>query len=209
MILAFAIFDGFPVSPGHVLVTTRRIVETWFDATDEEQSALMALVKEAKRLLDLQLSPKPDGYNVGFNSGAASGQTVPHVHIHVIPRYLGDMADPRGGVRHVIPDKGNYLRPALPSGSPEPPISASQHFSVSAFSPSLTLATGHPTRRSGKASASAFPPPRKSISSPPSSSPPASISSSNRSSPPSAPRPASASSSAITSTSLPPRPSAA
>jgi SOS-response transcriptional repressor LexA len=105
----------------------------------------MALVKESKRLLDLQLSPKPDGYNVGFNSGAASGQTVPHVHIHVIPRYLGDMADPRGGVRHVIPDKGNYLRPALPSGSPEPPISASQHFSVSAFSPSLTLSTGHPT----------------------------------------------------------------
>jgi diadenosine tetraphosphate (Ap4A) HIT family hydrolase len=82
---AFAIFDGFPVSPGHVLVTTRRIVETWFDATDEEQAALMGLVKEAKQLLDLRLSPKPDGYNVGFNSGATSGQTVPHVHIHVIP----------------------------------------------------------------------------------------------------------------------------
>ncbi|MEO8613784.1 MAG: HIT domain-containing protein [Luteolibacter sp.] len=88
--LAFAIFDGFPVSPGHVLVTTRRIVETWFDATDEEQAALMALVKEAKRLLDLQLAPNPDGYNVGFNSGGAAGQTVPHVHIHVIPRYHGD-----------------------------------------------------------------------------------------------------------------------
>lgn len=107
--LAFAIFDGFPVSPGHVLVTTRRIVETWFDATDDEQAALMALVKDAKQLLDLQLDPKPDGYNVGFNSGSAAGQTVPHVHIHVIPRYLGDMHDPRGGVRHVIPDKGNYL----------------------------------------------------------------------------------------------------
>ena len=107
--LAFAIFDGFPVSPGHILVTTRRIVETWFDATDEEQVALMALVKEAKRLLDLRLDPKPDGYNVGFNSGGAAGQTVPHVHIHVIPRYHGDMPDPRGGVRHVIPDKGNYL----------------------------------------------------------------------------------------------------
>lgn len=64
--LAFAIFDGFPVSPGHVLVTTRRIVETWFDASDEEQAALMALVKEAKRLLDLRLDPKPDGYSVGF-----------------------------------------------------------------------------------------------------------------------------------------------
>jgi diadenosine tetraphosphate (Ap4A) HIT family hydrolase len=127
--LAFAIFDGFPVSPGHVLVTTRRIVETWFDATDEEQAALMALVKESKRLLDMQLSPKPDGYNVGFNSGGAAGQTVPHVHIHVIPRYEGDMQDPRGGVRHVIPDKGNYL------------VSKSAKF---ANNHSLTLAAGQP-----------------------------------------------------------------
>jgi diadenosine tetraphosphate (Ap4A) HIT family hydrolase len=128
---AFAIFDGFPVSPGHVLVTTRRIVETWFDATDEEQAALMALVKEAKQLLDLRPSPKPDGYNVGFNSGAASGQTVPHVHIHVIPRYHGDMPDPRGGVRHVIPYKGNYLtgtKPQLEGARPQ----------------ALTLSTGQP-----------------------------------------------------------------
>jgi superfamily II DNA or RNA helicase/diadenosine tetraphosphate (Ap4A) HIT family hydrolase/HKD family nuclease len=127
--LAFAIFDGFPVSPGHVLVTTRRIVETWFDASDAQQAALMALVKESKRLLDLRLSPKPDGYNVGFNSGAASGQTVPHVHIHVIPRYLGDMPDPRGGVRHVIPEKGNYL-----SGKP----------ANGAKSPAFRLTCGHP-----------------------------------------------------------------
>ena len=107
--LAFAIFDGFPVSPGHVLVTTRRVVETWFEATDDEQAALMALVKQVRHLLDHRLHSKPDGYNVGFNCGAASGQTVPHVHIHVIPRYHGDMADPRGGVRHVIPEKANYL----------------------------------------------------------------------------------------------------
>jgi superfamily II DNA or RNA helicase/diadenosine tetraphosphate (Ap4A) HIT family hydrolase/HKD family nuclease len=126
--LAFAIFDSFPVSSGHVLVTTRRIVETWFDATDAEQAALMALVKESKRLLDLQLSPKPDGYNVGFNSGGAAGQTVPHVHIHVIPRYLGDMADPRGGVRHVIPDKGNYLasKPSASGDHPSLRLSAGQ-----------------------------------------------------------------------------------
>jgi superfamily II DNA or RNA helicase/diadenosine tetraphosphate (Ap4A) HIT family hydrolase/HKD family nuclease/SOS-response transcriptional repressor LexA len=126
--LAFAIFDGFPVSPGHVLVTTRRIVETWFDATDEEQAALLALVKEAKHLLDIQLSPKPDGYNVGFNSGGAAGQTVPHVHIHVIPRYLGDMPDPRGGVRHVIPDKGNYLvsKPTKPGNHQSLTLAAGQ-----------------------------------------------------------------------------------
>lgn len=127
--LAFAIFDGFPVSPGHVLVTTRRIVETWFDATDEEQAAMMALVKEAKCLLDLRLTPKPDGYNVGFNSGGAAGQTVPHVHIHMIPRYHGDIPDPRGGVRHVIPDKGNYLT-GKGAKSVKPP--------------SLALTTGHP-----------------------------------------------------------------
>lgn len=127
--LAFAIFDGFPVSPGHVLVTTRRIVETWFDATDDEQAALMALVKECKVLLDTRLSLKPDGYNVGFNSGGAAGQTVPHVHIHVIPRYQGDMPDPRGGVRHVIPDKANYL------------VSKE---STAGNNQSLTLATGKP-----------------------------------------------------------------
>ncbi|MCE9631692.1 MAG: HIT domain-containing protein, partial [Planctomycetia bacterium] len=111
--LCFAIFDSFPVSPGHVLVITRRVVPTFFECTAAEQQALMALVGEVKALLDARLDPKPDGYNVGFNAGAAAGQTVPHVHVHVIPRYAGDMADPRGGVRHVIPEKGNYLaRPA-------------------------------------------------------------------------------------------------
>ena len=107
--LAFAIFDSFPVSPGHVLVITRRVVPTYFDCTAAEQAAVMVLVGEVKRLLDERLDPKPDGYNVGFNAGAAAGQTVPHVHVHVIPRYAGDMGDPRGGVRHVIPEKGNYL----------------------------------------------------------------------------------------------------
>ena len=107
--LAFAIYDRFPVSPGHVLVITRRVVPTFFECTAAEQEALMALVGEVKALLDERLDPKPDGYNVGFNAGTAAGQTVPHVHVHVIPRYAGDMADPRGGVRHVIPEKGNYL----------------------------------------------------------------------------------------------------
>ena len=109
--LAFAIYDRFPVSPGHVLVITRRVVPTYFDCTAAEQAAVMELVGEVKRLLDERLDPKPDGYNVGFNAGAAAGQTVPHVHVHVIPRYAGDMPDPRGGVRHVIPEKGNYLSP--------------------------------------------------------------------------------------------------
>ena len=113
--LCFAIFDSFPVSRGHVLVITRRVVPTFFDCTQPEQAALMELVGEVKRLLDQQLDPKPDGYNVGFNAGTAAGQTVPHVHVHVIPRYAGDMADPRGGVRHVIPEKGNYLTDPQPA----------------------------------------------------------------------------------------------
>lgn len=104
--LAFAIRDGFPVSPGHTLVVTRRLVATWFDATPEEQAAVMALVSEVKRQLDE--SHRPDGYNVGFNAGDAAGQTVPHLHVHVIPRYRGDRPDPRGGVRWVLPDKADY-----------------------------------------------------------------------------------------------------
>jgi diadenosine tetraphosphate (Ap4A) HIT family hydrolase len=96
--LAFAIFDRYPVSPGHTLVVTKRLVATWFDASAAEQAALMELVNLVKSTLDRRLDPRPDGYNVGFNSGDAAGQTVPHVHIHVIPRYQGDMPDPRGGV---------------------------------------------------------------------------------------------------------------
>ncbi len=73
--LAFAVPDQFPVSPGHTLVVTRRVVPSWFDATASEQAALMDLVNEVKRLLDARYSPTPDGYNVGFNSGSAAGQT--------------------------------------------------------------------------------------------------------------------------------------
>ena len=107
---AFVIADRFPVSPGHVLVVPRRVMATWWEATDEERADMLALVDEVKRRLDAER--RPDGYNVGFNAGAAAGQTVGHLHIHVIPRYRGDVPDPRGGVRHVIPGKGNYLLPA-------------------------------------------------------------------------------------------------
>lgn len=106
--LAFAIPDGYPVSPGHALVVPRRLVATWFDATSEERQALFDLVDKVKRQLDSG-APAPDGYNIGINCGAAAGQTVTHLHVHVIPRYRGDVPDPTGGVRHVIPGKGNYL----------------------------------------------------------------------------------------------------
>ena len=105
--LAFAIRDGFPVSDGHTLVIPKRLVATWFEATREEQLAILELVDEVKAQLDAEL--KPDGYNIGINAGVAAGQTVMHLHVHLIPRYSGDVADPRGGVRHLMPGKGNYL----------------------------------------------------------------------------------------------------
>src|SRR5881396_1919903 len=120
--LAFAIRDRYPVSPGHTLVITRRVVPTWFDATAAEQSAILELVEEVKRGLDASVTP-PDGYNVGFNVGEAAGQTVPHLHVHVIPRYRGDVDDPRGGIRHVIASRGNYLRPSpLATGGIDDPF---------------------------------------------------------------------------------------
>lgn len=134
--LAFAVLDGFPVNPGHTLVITKRLVATWFEASPAEQAAVMLLVNEVKKHLDRTLQPKPTGYNVGFNSGSSAGQTVMHLHVHVIPRYDGDMADPRGGVRHVIPEKGNYL-------------STSENLNSSAASKlsSLQLATGIPNSK--------------------------------------------------------------
>jgi diadenosine tetraphosphate (Ap4A) HIT family hydrolase len=97
---AFAIADRYAVSPGHTLVVPRRLIGTWWEATDDERADMLALVDEVKRQLDA--ARQPDGFNVGFNAGAAAGQTVGHLHVHVIPRYDGDVPDPRGGVRHVM-----------------------------------------------------------------------------------------------------------
>ncbi len=106
---AYAIADAHPVSAGHSLVVPRRLIATWWEASRDERHDLMDLVDEVKALLDER--PEPDGYNVGFNAGVAAGQTVDHLHLHVIPRYHDDVADPRGGIRHVIPALGNYLDP--------------------------------------------------------------------------------------------------
>ncbi len=108
--LAVAILDGFPVSPGHTLVIPRRHVSSWFDASREEREALLTLVDEVKARLD-EGEPRPAGYNVGINVGEAAGQTVMHLHVHLIPRFDGDVDDPRGGVRFVVPERGNYRRP--------------------------------------------------------------------------------------------------
>lgn len=104
--LCYARYDKFPVNPGHLLLIPFRHVAGFFEATDEEQAALLTLVREAKRLLDERFHP--DGYNIGVNVGTAAGQSVMHLHVHVIPRYAGDMEDPRGGVRGVIPERREY-----------------------------------------------------------------------------------------------------
>lgn len=98
--------DGFPVSPGHTVIIPRRHFATLFEASQEERIALLASLDHAKILLDQRHGP--DGYNIGINQGKAGGQSVPHLHIHVIPRYLGDKEDPRGGVRWILPDKAKY-----------------------------------------------------------------------------------------------------
>jgi superfamily II DNA or RNA helicase/diadenosine tetraphosphate (Ap4A) HIT family hydrolase len=102
-----ALWDGFPVSPGHLLIVPVRHVPTWFDASPEEHQALTDALEIAKSLIESQFQPQ--GYNIGINVGAAAGQTVSHLHVHLIPRYHGDVPDPRGGVRHVIPQLANYL----------------------------------------------------------------------------------------------------
>lgn len=104
--LAFARWDGFPVSNGHALVIPKRHIGSYFELTDDEVGALFQLSKEVKQIIDEKY--KPDSYNLGVNNGPEAGQTIPHCHIHVIPRYSGDVENPRGGVRHIIPGKGNY-----------------------------------------------------------------------------------------------------
>ncbi len=104
--LAYAVFDTNPASPGHCLIVPKRHVAEYFDATDAEKLAIWSLVDQMKVLIDTKHNP--DAYNVGINIGVAAGQSVPHIHVHVIPRYKGDVEDPKGGVRGVIPAKRRY-----------------------------------------------------------------------------------------------------
>ena len=92
-----------PVNEGHMLIILKRHAQTFFDITKDERAAMFDLVDEAKKLLDAKYHP--DGYNVGVNCGQVAGQSVPHVHIHVIPRYVGDTKFPIGGVRGVVPER--------------------------------------------------------------------------------------------------------
>lgn len=106
--VVLALWDAFPVSDGHALIVPRRHAETWFDATREEQQSLLAAIDRVREAIEER--HRPDGFNIGINVGAAGGQTVPHLHLHVIPRYEGDVEDPRGGVRWVIPERAAYWK---------------------------------------------------------------------------------------------------
>ncbi len=103
---AIAIYDNFPVNPGHVLIISKSHRRDWFETDIQEKIEIMELIDEIKIILDSEFSPH--GYNIGMNCGEKAGQSIPHLHVHLIPRYSGDMENPRGGVRGVIPNKQNY-----------------------------------------------------------------------------------------------------
>ncbi len=107
---AIVVRDAFPVTPGHTLVIPRRHVESFFDTSAQERAAMFELLDAAKQQLQTEFVPA--GFNIGINDGAAAGQTIGHLHMHLIPRYAGDRPDPRGGVRWIIPEKADYWRAA-------------------------------------------------------------------------------------------------
>ena len=100
--------DKYPVSPGHTLIIVKRIVTRFKELSWEEKARLIKWIDWCIDYLQSTLSPEPDGFNVGLNDGAAAGQTIAQLHFHIIPRYDGDVPDPRGGVRFVIPERGRY-----------------------------------------------------------------------------------------------------
>lgn len=103
---AIARFDDFPVNNGHLEVIPKRHVADWWNTTQEEKIAIFNLLEEAKKMVDDRYNP--DAYNIGMNLGEKAGQSIMHLHVHLIPRYDGDVKNPRGGVRGIIPEKQNY-----------------------------------------------------------------------------------------------------
>lgn len=102
----FVMKDQFPVSKGHILIIPYEHTDTWFTASEEVRLEMMKALSELKARLDKDYNP--DGYNIGINCGESAGQSVMHLHVHLIPRYHGDVDVPRGGVRGVIPSKQTY-----------------------------------------------------------------------------------------------------
>ena len=103
---AVLVYDAFPVSPGHMLAIPKRHIASFFEASPAEHQSLLAALTEARGLAEHKI--EPDGFNIGINDGEAAGQTVPHLHVHLIPRFQGDAEDPRGGVRWVRAEAARY-----------------------------------------------------------------------------------------------------
>jgi diadenosine tetraphosphate (Ap4A) HIT family hydrolase len=103
-----AIRDAFPVSFGHTLIIPKRHISSFFETSKGEREAIVEALEQSKRILDKEFNP--DGYNIGINDGVMAGQTVMHLHIHLIPRYKGDSSDPRGGIRWIFPGKARYWK---------------------------------------------------------------------------------------------------
>ena len=104
--LFYARWDDYPVSEGHAEIVPKKHIESLFDLDEKEIKQMFDLLKAVKEIIDKKHNP--DGYNIGINEGEAAGRTIHHLHIHIIPRYSGDVLNPRGGVRNIIPDKGDY-----------------------------------------------------------------------------------------------------
>ena len=102
----FIIEDRYPVSKGHLLIISNRIIDSYFNLSKKEKSSLINTIEIAKKIIESKHSP--DGYNIGMNCGQVAGQTIFHYHCHIIPRYKGDLKYPEGGVRGVIPSKMKY-----------------------------------------------------------------------------------------------------
>jgi diadenosine tetraphosphate (Ap4A) HIT family hydrolase len=104
--MTYVIFDSYPISKGHTLIIPKRHVGSFFNLEEKERDDILSMLDRTKARLDAEYMP--DGYNIGINDGPAAGQTVPHLHIHIIPRYEGDQEDPRGGIRWIFPDMADY-----------------------------------------------------------------------------------------------------
>jgi diadenosine tetraphosphate (Ap4A) HIT family hydrolase len=102
--LCYARWDRYPVSKGHLLIMPFRHVQDLFSLTPDEGQAMLVLINECKAVIEENF--RPAGYNIGFNIGKAAGQTVMHCHCHMIPRYAGDVKEPRGGIRRVVRGRG-------------------------------------------------------------------------------------------------------
>jgi len=104
--LAWVIRDAYPVSPGHTLIIPKRHIGSFLEASNDERQELLSLLDQARQKLIDEFSPA--AFNIGINDGAAAGQTIAHLHVHLIPRFTNDQIDPRGGVRWIIPEKAKY-----------------------------------------------------------------------------------------------------